>query len=181
MPLSDAKAELQELAKALIQAGKEDEATAVLAQVKTLEADVMRMAISSPSSKAKAQLEERAKRLIDEGKTDEATAVLAQIKAIEAEPASALFGRLAGKWTRHGFQEHFVVTRDGVWKRVSNDAKNTVLDSVTLQMLTPDVAEVRYPSGWRLECRLAGEDILAVSESRPDRSRTQGFVLERTK
>jgi len=43
-PLGEAKRELQDLAKKLIEDGKTDEATAVLAQVKTLDVDVMRMA-----------------------------------------------------------------------------------------------------------------------------------------
>jgi hypothetical protein len=134
------------------------------------------------------------------GKLNEALKVQAELKEVLAgvpvpQPAlptkpeekappvikKSLPERMAGQWTRHGFPEYFLVTQDGVWKRVSKDAKNTVLDSVVLKMVTPDVAEVHYPSGWRLECRLAGEDVIAVSETRPDKVRTQGFVLERTK
>lgn len=43
-PLGEAKRELQDLAKQLIEDGKTEEATAVLTQLKMLEADVMRMA-----------------------------------------------------------------------------------------------------------------------------------------
>lgn len=43
-PLRDAKEELQDLVKKLVEDGKTDEATAVLAHVKTLETDVMKMA-----------------------------------------------------------------------------------------------------------------------------------------
>jgi hypothetical protein len=46
-PISEARQELQDLSTKLIKDGKTDEATAVLGQVKTLEADVMKMANAS--------------------------------------------------------------------------------------------------------------------------------------
>jgi hypothetical protein len=46
-PIAEARDKLQELAKKLIEEGKTDEVTAVLGQVKTLEADVMKMANAS--------------------------------------------------------------------------------------------------------------------------------------
>ena len=97
-------------------------------------------------------------------------------------PQKPLLERMAGKWNRKTFPEYFVIQPNGTWQRISKDGKDTVLDSAAMQLRTPEELEVRYPSGWRLLCRLAGDDVIAVIEFRPTgEPASDGWALERIK
>ena len=97
-------------------------------------------------------------------------------------PQKPLLERMAGKWNRKTFPEYFVIQPNGTWQRISKDGKDTVLDIAAMQMRTPEELEVRYPSGWRLLCRLAGDDVIAVNEFRPTgEPASDGWALERIK
>lgn len=151
-PLGEARKALDDLSTKLIKDGKADEAAAVLRQVGTLEADVMRMA--------------------------NAPAPLAGGGAVRQKP---LMERIVGKWSAGDYPEYFMVNDGGAWMQVKNDGKGTVIESVAMQLLDYETAEVRYRSGWRLQCRLAGDDVLAVTEIGPDGRKSRGFALERVR
>lgn len=151
-PIAEARDKFQELAKKLIEDGKTDEATAVLGQVKTLEADVMKMA-NAPAPVGGG------------GKP---------------APQKPLLERLAGKWDRSNDQSYWVIERDGTagcrnlqsHKPCHQDSKVRVIDEET--------GEIAWPNGWRWQIRMAGNDVLAIHETGPDgKVFADGLILTR--
>lgn len=96
-PLDEARAELQELAKKLVDDGKAQEATSVLKQVGTLDADVLKMA-NAP----------------------------VPVAGGGAVPQKPLLERMAGKWRRGGNNDVFVIGPDG-FVQISNGDQGKLL------------------------------------------------------
>lgn len=93
-PIAEARDKFQELAKKLIGDGKTDEATAVLGQVKTLEADVMKMAKAPEPSGGGGK----------------------------PAPQKPLLERMVGKWRRIDPQQEYFVAADGMIRAQNGDA-----------------------------------------------------------
>lgn len=144
-PLNEARGQLQELSTKLIKDGKADEATAVLAQVKTLESDVMKMA-NAPE----------------------------HLPGGGGRPLSQkpLLERLEGKWRRA--KDEVVIQRDGViWQ--SNG------DQAQIRLVSPEIAEVQWASGWKWHCRMVDDEMAVAMEWDPKGKRSEGIVLTRIK
>lgn len=114
-PLDEARAELQELAKTLVDDGKADEATTVLAQVKTLDGDVMRIA-NAPAPVAGG--------------------------GGRVPPQKPLLERMAGEWRRDG-RESIVLRADGTANKKWPDTaaapvKLTARSSEVAELTFPD-------------------------------------------
>lgn len=90
-PLGDARVELQDLSTKLISDGKTVDATAVLKQIETLEAEVMKMA-KAP----------------------------APVPAPRPIPEKPLLVRMAGKWTQNGHVDHYEFRPDSTARAINN-------------------------------------------------------------
>lgn len=147
-PLSEARQELQDLSTKLIKDGKTDEATAVLAHVKTLETDVMKMA-NAPAPSAGRPV-----------------------------PTKPLLERMAGKWDTKASTIHMRVYANGSVEAVRN-TDGGLHERASAKLISPEVVEVRWDSGFINHWRLAGEDTIAVYEWDAKGKRTKGFSMER--
>lgn len=133
-PLGNARRELQELSTKLIQDGKTAEAQAVLKQVETLEADVVRMASSPLPAAGRAGLR------------------------------PSLLSALEGKWDLHeGKAEHLILTRDGR-ATLHRNSDGSVFVTGALTQASSDIAEIRWDNGFRWQIRMANGDALTVVE-----------------
>lgn len=146
-----------------------------------------------PLAKAREEMAELIARMNKEGRSQLATSLQKRLNGLEetvqkrvrtevpivVPPEKPLLERMEGKWIAHDYPEYFMVNDGGAWIQVKNDGKGTVIESVAMQLLDYETAEVRYKSGWCLQCRLAGDDVLAVTEIRPDGRKSRGFALER--
>lgn len=103
-PLAEAKEELQALAKQLIEDGKTEEATVVLKQISTLEADVMRGADSTVSASTG--------------------------RAVATKP---FLERIAGKWTHPNSTVVRVFGSGGYTELDKKDGRRTSTGTVTLK------------------------------------------------
>lgn len=100
-PIAEAREQLQELAKTLVDEGKAEEATAVLKQISTLEKEVLGKADTPPSGTGK----------------NKPTA------------QKALLERMAGKWRRAADNFVFVIGPDGVVQISNGDQGKLVVAS----------------------------------------------------
>lgn len=149
-PLGDALADLTELSMNLIQQGKNVDATAVLKQIETLDADVMKMA-NAPEP----------------------------VPAPRPAPQKPLLERMAGKWTHPNSGHIYYFAADGLF-RENRKNDGGVHSQGRLVLVSPDVAEVALSNNHRLQVRLAGPDMLAVLVWGPaGKPVNQGIVLER--
>jgi hypothetical protein len=131
-PLEDARQELQDLAQNLIADGKTDEATAVLRQVKTLEADVLRIA-----------------------KAPEPTA----IGAGRGVSQKALVERLAGTWVHPNRAEKRIFNTDGTFTQLRSDGG--VEAGPQLFGSDGEKATCHFPTQFRFEAWLIDDDRVA--------------------
>lgn len=100
-PIAEAREQLQELAKKLVDEGKPEEATGVLKQISTLEKEVLGKADTPPSGTGKNK----------------------------PAPQKALLERMAGKWRRAADNFVFVIGPDGVVQISNGDQGKLVVAS----------------------------------------------------
>jgi hypothetical protein len=151
-PLTEARNELEELAKQLIDDGKTDEATAVLNQVKTLDADVLRIA-KVPVS--------------DEGRG----------RAALHKP---LLQRMAGKWDNPN--DSLVRTIDSKGRLVEIRKKDGGIQTQgQLQQQGDHLAVAQLANGWTIDCLLAadGETMACVFRNPAGKEQGCGAVLRK--
>lgn len=151
-PIAEARQELQDLATNLIKDGRTDEATAVLGQVKTLEADVMQIA---------------------------KTVVGGGGKSVSDKP---FLERLAGKWNRSNDPSYWVIERDGTAGCRNLQSHKPCHPDSKVRVVDEEAAEIVWPQGWRWRIRMAGNDVLAIHETGPDgKVFADGLILTRQK
>jgi hypothetical protein len=151
-PLGDARLELQELSKKLIEDGKTVDATAVLKQIETLEADVMRMAKAPEHSGGGGK----------------------------PAPQKPLLERMAGRWS-HGSHDHafFIEPNGNITEVVKRNGQ--VNSRGRAVNISDDVVEVRLENGYKSQMGLVGDKILAMVWWEPSGKPMQGWFFERIK
>lgn len=153
-PLGEARKALDELSTKLIKDGKADEAAAVLRQVGTLEADVMRMA--------------------------NAPAPVAGGGAVAQRP---LLERMAGKWMHPNHPTYYTIEPNGMIREMFK-SDGRVHGEGRLEAMPDGTAEgMRQPDGWRWKLAEAGVNKIALEMADPKTGKpwNVGLVLERTK
>lgn len=137
-PLGDAKKKLQDEVTKLVESGKTDDASAVLAQVKTLEADVMKMA-NAPAP-------------VGGG-------------GGRVQPQKPLMERLEGKW-QNPTDGGWVRTIDREGRFTETLGKNSYHGQ--LKVIGLNSAEVLSSSGWRMVLYLCDENVMAILAWNPE-------------
>jgi hypothetical protein len=153
-PLEEAKEELQDLAKKFIEESKTEEAQTVLRQVKSLDADVLRMA------KAPDPVEPGGGR---------------------GPAQKPLLERLAGKWDRTDWDSIFRFHLNGTAEAGKDDGTFGLRGRIAV--LDPDHFDVAWDDGWRHQFLLDGDVIVLLRQFNPEgrREGDRPFAHERIK